>query len=96
MGRHAAGPPPDAAGPDDAPARESTPAPLRPWLRDGLVLAAVGALTTGLVLAWAVGTWWVAVLGGIGAAVVVLGASWVARSVPGPDAPPDAAPKVDR
>ncbi len=95
MGRHAAGPPDDAAGPGGT-AAEPTTAPPRPWLRDGLVLGAVAAVTAGLVLAWAVGTWWVAVLGGAGAGVVSLAAAWVARTVPGPDTPPGAAPKVDR
>jgi len=82
MGRHAAAPAPD--GPDSArPA--STENPPRPWWREAVVFAVAGAVATGAVLTWAVGEWWVAVIGAIGAAAVVVASTWVARSVPAPE-----------
>ncbi|NTW40326.1 MAG: hypothetical protein HGA44_10645 [Cellulomonadaceae bacterium] len=89
MGRHAA---PAPEPPDDAP----EPGPLipvpeaddhlrtsRPPLRDVLVLALVAGIATGGVTAWAGAQVWAAVLGAVGAAAVVLVASWVATTVPG-------------
>jgi len=68
----------------------------RGWLREALVLGLAVAVATGGVLVWAVGTWWVAVLGALGAAAVVTVATWVARSVPGPDSPSAGTSTVDR
>jgi hypothetical protein len=86
MGRHArpapSAPPPDAA----------LPAPLavlgrlaRLWPR--LVLAATAGLTTTLVVAWAGTPWGTSALVGAGVAVVVLGAAWLATTVPPPARP---------
>lgn len=98
MGRHAAPAPdgPDPARPDDQPSSGSPEAtapsapgptdhPTRPWWRETVVFAVAGAVASGSVLRWAVGEWWVAVLGAIGAAAVVVVATWVARSVPAPE-----------
>ncbi|WP_372593801.1 hypothetical protein [Actinotalea sp.] len=111
MGRHAAGPPQDEGrdeatdGMPAAPPAEGTGAPVPSgtggpredgWLREALVMGGTGAVATGAVLAWAVGAWWVAALGAVGAAVVIVGAVWVARSVPAPGPRPEGPPKVDR
>ena len=66
------------------------------WRREALVFGLAVAGATGGVLVWAMGIWWVALLGALGAAAVVAAATWVARSVPGPDSPSAGAPRVDR
>lgn len=49
-----------------------------------LVLAATGALTTTLAVAWAGNAWSSAAVAGAAVGVVVLGAAWLASTVPAP------------
>lgn len=100
MGRHAADPASDGPadpGPEvQAEASEAAPTTVpdaaqppetatHPWWREAVVFGLVGAIATGAVLRWAVGGWWVALLGGLAAAAVVTVATRVARSVPAPE-----------
>lgn len=71
-----------AAGPAQ-PADDSPPATRPSGLRDGVLLAVVVGLVVGAVAGWSTGSWSVAALTAAGAAVVTLGAAWVAGTVPG-------------
>lgn len=86
MGRHATSSAPH--DPPDAPTGWASRAAARYLPR--LVLAATAAVTTTLAVAWAGNAWSSAAVAGAAVAVVVLGAAWLAATVPSP--PPESAP----
>ncbi|WP_146819203.1 hypothetical protein [Actinotalea fermentans] len=86
MGRHAT--PPALPDPPDAPAGRAARLASRYLPR--LVLAVCAAITTTLAVAWAGNAWSSATVAGGAVAVVVLGAAWLAGTVPSP--PSESAP----